>query len=104
MFTLYIQNIDIVVSLQWQCAYAPAAPPAPPAPVVVAPAYAYAPDYYAWDGYEYVGVNGDQYVYWGGSAWIICDPVRVERFHVWIGHNPGWRARAIPDPHGGRRR
>ena len=79
----------------------PAPPGAPPpAPAIVAPApayaYAYAPDSYVWDGYEYVGVWGDQYVYWGGSAWIICDPIRLERFHGWEHHNPGWHSRAIP--------
>jgi hypothetical protein len=73
-------------------------PPAPPT-VAPAPAYDYAPDSYVWDGYEYVGVWGDQYVYWGGGDWLICDPIRLGRFHGWEARNPGWRSRAIPYRH-----
>ncbi len=65
--------------------------PLPPGPAVVA----FVPDYYVWDGYEYVGVVGDGYYYLGpGNVWIVCDPVRVQRFNVWVGAHPDWRAHA----------
>ena len=53
-----------------------------PAPVEVAPVMV--PDSYAWDGYEYVGLVGDQYYYLGpGNVWLFCEPFRLERFHGW---------------------
>ncbi|HEY1716709.1 MAG TPA: hypothetical protein VGH42_00255 [Verrucomicrobiae bacterium] len=72
-----------------------------PAPVVVAPPpatveVAAVPDDYVWDGYEYVGVVGDQYYYLGpGNVWLVCDPVRLERFHGWEGSHRDWRVHAI---------
>jgi hypothetical protein len=67
-----------------------AAPP-PPAVVVEAPV----PDYYVWDGYEYVGVVGDQYCYLGpGNVWLVCEPFRLERFHGWERGHPDWRTHA----------
>lgn len=71
---------------------------AAPPPVVVAPAPApvYVPDDYVWDGYEYVGLVGDQYYYLGpGSVWLICDPFRLDRFHGWERGHPDWRSHAI---------
>jgi hypothetical protein len=67
-----------------------------PPPVVVAPEpVVVAPDCYAWDGYEYAGVVGDQYYYLGpGNAWIVMDPMRLQRFHTWAGGHPDWRAHA----------
>lgn len=66
------------------------APPPPPDVTYVVP------DDYTWDGYEYVGVVGDQYYYLGpGSVWIICDPIRVQRFHAWVGVHPDWRVHAV---------
>jgi hypothetical protein len=70
-----------------------------PAPVVVAPApavtVAVVPDSYVWDGTEYVGVVGDQYYYLGpGNVWMVMDPGRLDRFHVWLGGHPDWRSRA----------
>lgn len=63
----------------------------PPGPAVVS----FVPDYYVWDGYEYVGVVGDQDYYLGpGNVWIVCDPVRVRRFNVWVGAHPDWHAHA----------
>src|ERR1700753_2921254 len=70
----------------------PPPPPPPPPPGVVttepppSPDTTYVvPDDYTWDGYEYVGLVGDQYYYLGpGSVWIVCDPVRLQRFHVWV--------------------
>lgn len=72
---------------------------AAPAPVVVEPAPAWpvmVPDSYTWDGYEYVGVVGDQYVYLGsGNVWLVCDPYRLNRFHGWEGGHPDWRYHAV---------
>jgi hypothetical protein len=72
---------------------APAVAPAPAMPPPVAGAYV--PEYYVWDGYEYVGVAGGQYVYWGGGAWLVCDPVILGRFHGWERFHAGWRRGAI---------
>lgn len=72
--------------------YAPA-----PAPAVTVAVY---PDYYAWDGYEYVGIVNGRYYYLGpGHVWIVCEPFRVTRFHEWEGHHPDWHARAIRNEH-----
>ena len=54
----------------------------------------YAPDYYVWDGDEYVGVSGGQYVYWSGGAWLVAPPVMVGRFHGWERYHPDWRRHA----------
>lgn len=73
-------------------------PPAPPTIVVNPPppvAVVVVPDYYVWDGYEYVGVVGDQYYYLGpGDVWVVCDPPRLERFHAWERGHPDWRSHA----------
>jgi hypothetical protein len=71
--------------------------PPPPAPgvVVVAPGVMI-PDDYVWDGYEYVGLIGDQYYYLGpGNVWLVCDPVRLERFHGWANIHTDWRLHVI---------
>jgi hypothetical protein len=73
---------------------------AAPAPVVVAPAPppepVYVPDSYVWDGYEYVGLVGDDYFYLGpGNFWIRCEPFRLERFHGWERYHHDWRVHAI---------
>lgn len=63
-----------------------------PAPVVAAEV----PDDYVWDGNEYVGVVGDQYYYLGpGNVWLVCDPIRLQRFHGWERGHADWRAHAI---------
>jgi len=63
---------------------------APPAEVSVE---AGVPDDYVWDGYEYVGLVGDQYYYLGpGNIWIVCDPVRLARFHDYVRVHPDWHA------------
>lgn len=50
------------------------------------------PDNYVWDGYENVGFVGDQPYYLGpGNVWVVCDPVRVERFNGWVNVHPDWR-------------
>jgi hypothetical protein len=79
-------------------------PPPPPAVVVEAPGVAVglAPESYVWDGYEYVGLCGGQYVYWGPAGWVVCDGVILGRFHGWERFHPGWRAHATPY-HRGRR-
>lgn len=72
-------------------AVAPPVVVAPPPPEVVM-----VPDGYVWDGYEYVGLVGDQYFYLGpGSVWLACEPWRLERFHGWERVHPDWRGRVI---------
>jgi len=66
--------------------------PAPPPPTVYA---TYAPDYYTWDGNEYVGVSNGQYVYWSGATWIIAPPVVVGHFHGWERYHPDWHRHAM---------
>jgi hypothetical protein len=54
------------------------------------------PDSYVWDGVEYVGFVGGQYMYLGpGGGWLVCDPVRLGRFHGWERGHPDWRRNAI---------
>jgi hypothetical protein len=96
-----------VVEPNGQVAFQPfvVAAPAPvvyvapaPAPVVVeeSPGPVMVPDSYAWDGYEYVGLVGDQYFYLGlGNVWLVADPFRLERFHGWERGHPDWREHAI---------
>ena len=65
----------------------------PPAPVVVTVGV---PDSYAWDGVEYVGVVGGQYMYLGpGGGWLVCDSFRLDRFHGWERGHPDWRRTAV---------
>jgi len=60
----------------------------------------YTPEYYTWDGYEYVGVAGGQYVYWDGSVWLAAPPVVIGRFHGWERYHPGWHRHATPYRYG----
>jgi len=54
------------------------------------------PDAYVWDGVEYVGMVGGQYMYLGpGGGWLVCDSVRLGRFHGWEGGHPDWRRNAV---------
>ena len=78
------------------------APPPPPPAVIVQtpppppPAVVVVPDSYVWDGYEYVGVVGGQYYYLGPhNVWIVCDRVRLDRFHAYIRIHPDWRTHAV---------
>jgi hypothetical protein len=65
-----------------------------PPPVEVAPVMV--PDNYVWDGYEYVGLVGDQYYYLGpGNVWLFCEPFRLDRFHGWERGHADWRDHAI---------
>jgi hypothetical protein len=65
-----------------------------PQPLVEEPVMV--PDSYAWDGYEYVGLVGDQYFYLGvGNVWLVADPFRLDRFHGWERGHPDWRDHAV---------
>lgn len=79
---------------------APAPPPRvyiPPPAVTVEPAV---PDYYVWNGDEYVGVVNGQYYYLGpGNVWIIMDTPRLRRFHDWERHHSDWREHEIRNEH-----
>jgi hypothetical protein len=71
-----------------------------PAPVYAPPPQAVVtigmPDSYVWDGVEFVGVVGGQYMYLGpGGAWLVCDSFRLARFHGWERGHPDWRRTAI---------
>lgn len=70
------------------------APPPPPPAVTVE--VAVAPDYYVWDGFEYVGFVGGHYYYLGPrNVWVVCEPFRLSRFHDWERYHPDWRNHAI---------
>ena len=70
----------------------------PPPPVVEEPVII--PESYVWDGVEYVGVVGDQYVYLGpGNVWLICEPFRLERFHGWAREHADWRYHMTRNEH-----
>jgi len=83
----------------------PTTPPplSQPAPMVVTPAPVYVPEYYVWDGYEYVGWCGGQYVYSSPGGWVICDSIVLGRFHGWERSHRNWRRDTIRyhghDPH-----
>ena len=67
---------------------------APPPPAVTVEVVA--PDYYIWDGYEYVGIVGGRYYYLGPrNVWIGCEPFRLARFHNWERVHPDWREHAV---------
>jgi len=54
------------------------------------------PPAYVWDGVEYVGFVGGQYMYLGpGGGWLVCDSFRLERFHGWERGHPDWRRTAV---------
>jgi hypothetical protein len=54
------------------------------------------PDTYVWDGVEYVGMVGGTYMYLGpGGSWLVCDSVRLGRFHGWERGHPDWRRTAV---------
>ena len=74
-------------------------PPPPPAPVIVAPAPApvvVVPESYVWDGYEYVGYVGGQYLYLGpDNVWMPLEPYRLHRWYYYQRYHPDWRAHVI---------
>jgi len=54
------------------------------------------PDAYVWDGVEFVGFVGGQYMYLGpGGGWLVCDSVRLDRFHGYERGHPDWRNHAV---------
>jgi len=54
------------------------------------------PEAYTWDGYEEVGLVGDQYYYLGaGNVWLVAGPDRMEHFRGWERGHPDWRNHAI---------
>lgn len=68
---------------------------APVRATVVVESNVFIPDYYVWDGYEYVGLVDGRYYYLGqGSLWFACEPWREHRFQDWERHNPRWRDHA----------
>jgi hypothetical protein len=69
----------------------------PPATSVPPPTgyVSYAPSYCVWDGTEYVGVSGGNYVYWSGATWVVAPPIIVEHFHGWERYHPDWRRHAL---------
>ena len=76
----------------------PSPPPPPPvavAPGPVAPAPVVAPEYYVWDGTEFVGWYAGSYVYWSGGVWLPCPEIVIGRFHAWERYHPDWRRGAI---------
>jgi hypothetical protein len=85
----------VIIAAPQPVYYAPPQPAYyPPPAVVVAPVMI--PDSYVWDGYEYVGVVGDQYYYLGpDNFWLVCDPFRLGRFHGWEGGHADWRSHAV---------
>jgi hypothetical protein len=133
---LYVNLIAIMALLLTGCTveehrhvYAPPPPPPPPPPVVVAPAPlpppvvvvpppprhgpkvvappVYVPQYYVWDGYEYVGWSGQMYIYLAPHGdWVPCDKVVIARFHKYEKKHPNWRKEATPyhgqNPHHGK--
>jgi hypothetical protein len=73
--------------------------PGPPPPAVTV-GVVVAPDYYVWDGFEYVGVVGGRYYYLGPrNVWVACEPFRVTRFHDWERYHPDWHNHAIRNEH-----
>ncbi len=77
------------------------APPPPVVAVEVAPApVVFVPETYVWDGFEFVGVVGADYVYLGpGGVWGRCEPWRLNRFHGWERGHADWRGHAIRNEH-----
>ena len=92
VFTVVVAGCVVQPNGQVTLGYPVVVAPAP-APVIVAPVMV--PEYYVWDGYEYVGVVGNQYVYLGpGNVWLIAEPFRLERFHGWERGHADWRMHA----------
>jgi hypothetical protein len=70
--------------------------PPPPAVVIAPPVVDVVPDYYVWDGAEYVGVVGDTCVYLGPHhVWLAMPAARLAFFHDWEKGHHDWRDHAI---------
>ena len=74
--------------------------PQPAPPPVMVPAPVMVPEYYVWDGFEWVGVVGGQHYYLGpGNVWLVCEPFRLERFRGWERGHADWREHATRNDH-----
>ena len=89
--------------------HAPGQPEPPQQPALVQPD-TLIPNYYVWDGHEYIGWVGDkQYIFqersdkymywrlggWRGNEWVACDQTVLERFQTWAKNHPQWREDSI---------
>jgi hypothetical protein len=52
------------------------------------------PDYYVWDGDEYVGYYNGSYFYLSGNIWLPLSGDRYDRFHRWERSHSDWRSHA----------
>ncbi len=75
-------------------------PPGAPPPVAPAPGVVVEPEYYIWDGYEYVGWYNGAWLYWNGGVWLGCPPFILGRFYSWQRWHPGWQHGAFRYQHG----
>lgn len=56
------------------------------------------PGSYVWDGRQYVGMVGNQYLYLApGNVWRPMDPGRMSYFRGWQRAHPNWRTWATPN-------
>jgi hypothetical protein len=86
----------IIAALATGCAISFAPPVAYVAPPPEAVVTVGVPDSYVWDGVEFVGVVGGQYMYLGpGGGWLVCEPFMLDRFHGWERGHPDWRRTAV---------
>jgi hypothetical protein len=97
---LWLATAGVVCGLALSSAAGPniyIMPPPPPTVIITAPVpppvvtVVVVPDYYVWDGDEYVGIVGDRYYYLGpDNVWIVMDPVRMHRFQLYVHDHPDW--------------
>lgn len=95
---LLIPSMGFVVALP--CMAGPITPTVAviPPPVVVAPTPVAFPPNYWWDGFQFVGMVGNQVYYLGpGNVWTPMDPVHLGHWQTWQRTNPNWRNRSIPN-------
>jgi hypothetical protein len=60
----------------------------------------YQPETYIWDGFEYIGIVGDQYVYLApGNVWMIAEPYRMSRINRYRDSHPDWREHSTRNTH-----
>ena len=57
-------------------------PPGAPPPVAPAPGVVVEPEYYIWDGYEYVGWYNGAWLSWNGGVWLGSRPSSWAGFTV----------------------